>query len=129
MTIDGDFIKENTRIPESELIDYGPDIAKLRRILSRVEDSYLAGIDTLEDYGKNKKRILAEISVLEEKDRAQREAVVLPDVEEVKKRFSSVILVLEGDFDKETKQNALKSIVDRIVYDKANSTVSAFFAL
>ena len=129
VTIDGDFVKANTRIPESELIDYGPDIAKLRRILSRVEDSYLAGIDTLEDYGKNKKRILAEISVLEEKNRAQREAVVLPDVEEVKKRFSSVILVLEGDFDKETKQNALKSIANRIVYDKANSTVSVFFAL
>lgn len=38
-----------------------------------------------------------------------------------------MIDALTGNFDNEAKQNALKSIVERIVYDKANSTVSVFF--
>ena len=121
--------KENARVPEDELIDYRSDIAKLQRVLSRAKAAYAAGIDTLEEYGEHKRKIEKEISVLEEKDRAQREAIKLPAQEEVEERFSSVIEVLKGDFDNETKQNALKSIVDRVVFDRANSTVSVFFYL
>ena len=129
VTITGDFIKENARVPEDDLIDYRSDIAKLQRVLSRAKAAYAAGIDTLEEYGANKKKIEKEIAALEEKDRAQREVIKLPAQEEVEERFSSVIEVLKGDFDNETKQNALKSIVDRIVFDRANSTVSVFFYL
>lgn len=129
ITITGDFIKENARVPEDELIDYRSDIAKLQRVLSRAKAAYAAGIDTLEEYGANKKKIEKEIAALEEKDRAQREVIKLPAQEEVEERFSSVIEVLKGDFDNETKQNALKSIVDRIVFDRANSTVFVFFYL
>ena len=129
MTITGDFIKENTRVPEEELIDYRSDIAKLQRVLSRAKAAYAAGIDTLEEYGAHKKKIEKEIAALEEKDRAQRDAIKLPSEKEVEERFSSVIDVIKGDFDNETKQNAIKSIVDRIVYDRANSTVSVFFYL
>ena len=129
VTITGDFIKENTKIPEDELIDGQSDIARLQRVLSRARAPDAAGIDSLEEYGAYKKKIEKEITALEEKDRAQREAVKLPTQEEVEKRFSSVVEVLKGDFDNETKQNALKSIVDRIVYNRAIATVSVFFYL
>lgn len=129
VTITGDFIKENTRVPEEELIDYRSDIAKLQRVLSRAKAAYAAGIDSLEEYGVHKKKIEKEIAALEEKDRAQRDAIKLPSEKEVEERFSSVVEVIKGDFDNETKQNAIKSIVDRIVYDRANSTVSVFFYL
>lgn len=129
VTVTGEFIKENTKVSESDLIDYASDIKKLRRVLDRAKAAYIAGIDTLEEYGGHKKKIEAEIAALEAKDKAQREAVKLPTKEEVEERFSSVIDVLNSDFDNEAKQNAIKSIVDRIVYDRANSTVSVFFYL
>lgn len=129
VTVTGEFIKENTKIPESDLIDYASDIKNRRRVLERAKAAYIAGIDTLEEYGGHKKKIEAEIAALEAKDKAQREAVKLPTKEEVEERFSSVIDALTGNFENEAKQNALKSIVERIVYDKANSTVSVFFYL
>ena len=98
-------------------------------MLERAKAAYIAGIDTLEEYGGHKKKIEAEIAALEAKDKAQREAVKLPTKEEVEERFSSVIDALTGNFENEAKQIALKSIVERIVYDKANSTVSVFFYL
>lgn len=129
VTIDSDFIKANTRVDESELVDYRSDIKKLERVLSRAKAAYSAGIDSLEEYGATKGRIEKEIGVLKDKDRAQREAIALPSKKEVEERFSNVLDILRGDFDDETKQNALKSIVDRIVYDRVNSTVSVFFYL
>lgn len=129
VTIDSDFIKANTKVNESELVDYQSDIKKLERVLSRAKAAYSAGIDSLEEYGATKGRIEKEIGVLKDKDRAQREAVALPSKKEVEERFSNVLGILRGDFDDETKQNAIKSIVDRIVYDRVNSTVSVFFYL
>lgn len=129
VTITGDFIKENTRLPEDELIDYRSDIKKLQRVLSRAKAAYIAGIDSLEEYGAHKMKVEKEIAALEGKDLAQREAVKLPSKEDVELRFLSTLDVLCGDFDNEAKQNALKSIVDRIVFNRANSTVSVFFYL
>lgn len=129
VTITGDFIKENTKLTEREIIDYSPDIHKLEHMLTRAKAAYVAGIDTMEEYGENKRKIEQQISVLKEKDQAQRSAVKYPTKKEVEERFASVIDVLRSDADNEEKQNSVKSIVDRIVYNRAISTVSVFFYL
>lgn len=129
VTVTDDFIRENTHIPEQDLIDYQSDIKKLERVLSRARAAYTAGIDTLEEYGVMKRKIEAQIADLKEKDLAQRTVREFPAQEDIERRFSDVAEILRGDFDNETKQNALKSIVDRIVYNRVTATVSVFFYL
>lgn len=128
-TITSDFIKENYKPDRSSFIDYAPEISKLEHMLSRAKAAYVAGIDTLEEYGDNKKRIEGQILKLRVLEQEQADKIKYPNEKEVCDKILSVLDVIKSDADNEIKQNALKSIVERIVYNKAISTVSVFFYL
>lgn len=118
--------------PERKKIETkGPDYNKLIAIeekkLERAKQSYLAEIDTLEQYAQNKKDIeknIAELKALKEKSSSTNEEIPPTFV-------SKVVGVLEFLQDEkataEAKNEALRSIVDKVVYDKPNKSVSIFF--
>lgn len=96
--------------------------------LKRIKEAYVAGIDTLEEYKAYKDEI--------EKDRAATEARI-KDLEpadpeptniiEFKKQIRTIYDFLQVETDPEKKSEALHSIIDHIVYDKASDSMDIYF--
>ena len=94
----------------------------------RIKRAYMDGIDSIEEYKENKRLIANERKSLED------ELKNLPssneDNKDIRKEISTVydIITSEG-IDNRTKSNALRSVVDHIVYDKKNDEIQIFFYL
>lgn len=86
------------------------------------------GIDTIEEYKENKMIIANERKHLEEELKKIPEAS--DNKSDIKKEISSVYdIITSEDIDNRKKANALKSVVDHIVYDKNNDEIQIFFYL
>lgn len=129
-TISDEFIKDHTRLSEPEaVIDYSGQLDRLNAMLERAKLAYVEGIDTLEEYSANKRRIQAEIDQMkaaEEEAESKRE---YPTEKEVKDRLVDIIFLLKGEFDKNTKHSAIASIVENIEFSRSTSTIKIFFYL
>lgn len=106
-------------------VDYEKDSKRLKQTLQRAKNSYLIGIDTLDEYGENKKKILAEMKKLE----------VLKKEEHSKKsdernagiQVINSIKILEGHEYDQKKQMLFLAIVEKIMIDKQNKNIQLFF--
>ena len=94
---------------------------------ARVKMAYENGIDTLEEYGANKKRLAEERQHLQQElDRTLAPAALPVEMskEDFRKEICNVNDVLKDPNESsETKGLLLRSIVDRIVYEKASGTM------
>lgn len=95
----------------------------------RARDAYMNGIDTLEEYKQNKNTLLQERARLEEKLQ-----LLSPDKKSKKetkqimlKRIKSVYDILLSDADISEKNDMLKSIVEKMVYDKETDTLEVYY--
>ena len=124
------FIKDNTVMPSAEsAIDYSKQIAKLEAMLERAKAAYVAGIDTIEEYGTNKKKIAAEIESLQELQRTEEDKVEYLAKEEVKNRLDGVISLLRSDSDTNTKNLAISSIVKNVEFSRVSDSLKVYFYL
>ena len=109
--------------------DYDKLIAIEERKLERAKQAFLAEIDTLEQYSENKKEITKQIDnlkALKEKDTSTPSADFNPSA--FAEKVSSIIEFIEDDtVSPEAKNEALRTIIDKIVYDKPNSSVAIYF--
>lgn len=106
-----------------------PDFAKLIAIeekkLERAKSAYLAEIDTLEEYKQNKAEIEKRIAEIIEARDATEEPI---DYSAFTKKVVGVLEYLEDDeVSLEAKNEALRTIVDKIVYEKAKQNVAIYF--
>ena len=126
---DADFQLQVTRIDDTqdEIDALKKQLSTLDGRLLRAKDAYLAGIDTMEEYGKNKdtierrrKELAIEIERLEN---------MQPTIAETgfAGKVKNVVEILKADCDMKTKQTAVRTIIDRIVYDKPNLSVEVFY--
>lgn len=99
---------------------------------TRIKQAYREGIDTLDEYRENK-RILNE-----ERCRLKQQLDDLKPVNLSDEKYQAIMkdqikntyeLVTNDSVNMQTKNEALKSIIHRIVYDKPNDTVKIFFQL
>ncbi len=113
--------------PEADTPDYDKLIALEHRRLQRARDAYLAEIDTIEQYAKNKADIEAKITALEK----QRDTYDIPQAIDVDAYAAKVLSVVEfikrEDATPEAKNEALRTIISKIVYDKANQHLAIYF--
>lgn len=115
----------------SEASDALTDTARLikleERKLSRVEEAYENGIDSLEEYAKKKQKVQDEIRRL----RQQAEAaapVEAYDPEAYSKKVSAVLDVITcPDVAEDAKNEALRSVLSKIVYNKQAKCLDLFF--
>lgn len=97
----------------------------------RARDAYINGIDTMEEYKKNKLRLQEERQRLEEKLALL--SPIKPNLSpsEVKqlmqKRLKSVYDVLLSNADIPTKNSTLKNVVEKIIYNKETDTVKLYY--
>lgn len=101
--------------------------------LERVKTAYADGIDTLEEYKQNKSKILAEISALEKQlsDMPENKMPSFQELLPLLKVQAQHILntITSPESDEEEKNAALRTIVDKIVFDRSKSSVQIYYAL
>lgn len=130
VVVDEQFVKDNTKPKDVRVdIDYDKLISKTEAMLSRAKLAFVEGIDTLEEYSANKERILAEIEDLKVRKEESLKDVVYPSPEEVKKRLVDIISLLRSDEDKNTKNLAISSIVEKVEFSRVPEGIKIYFYL
>ena len=124
--------KQFTIVPKTQkkadtaAVDYDKLIALEERRLERAREAYLAEIDTIEQYSQNKKEITARIDDL--KARKSKDTTAEVDVEVFAKKVMSVLELLEREDVADTAKNdALRTIIEKIVYEKAKNNLAIYF--
>jgi septation ring formation regulator EzrA len=110
-------------------------VERERQKLVRAKEAYLNGIDTADEYKRNKTAIQEEI------DRLQAELDKLPDDEqlaegiapkskraEYRNNCKRVLTILQDPDIPEPEKNAeLKSLIKKAIYDKSNQSITVFY--
>ena len=106
--------------------DFDKLIAVEERKLERANQAFLAEIDTIEQYGKNKKDITKRIDELKAMRDKNQEGKI--DINLYKERTLEIIQFLKDEnVSPSAKNKALRSIIEKIVYDKPNNSLSIYF--
>ena len=112
--------------PETPNIDYDKLIAIEERKLVRAKDSYLAEIDTLEQYKQTKQEITARIEELKAKQ--EKDTVRVIDTTAFAKKVFDIVEFIESENTSvEAKNEALHTIIEKIVYNKAEENLAIYF--
>jgi hypothetical protein len=107
-------------------VDYDKLIAVEERRLARAREAYLAEIDTIEQYGQNKNEITKRIEDL--KERQNKEIFQEIDVNVFAKKVARVVKFIErDDVTDEAKNNAIRTIIEKVVYEKAKGNLAIYF--
>jgi DNA invertase Pin-like site-specific DNA recombinase len=111
---------------ESQPTDYDKLIAVEERRLSRAREAYLNEIDTIEQYAQNKKEITERIDDL--KARKEKETFKEIDVDAFSKKVAGVVEFIERDDVTDTAKNeALHTIIEKVVFEKAQGNLAIYF--
>ena len=107
-------------------VDFDKLIAVEERRLARAKEAYLAEIDTIEQYGQNKKEITERIENL--KSRRDKEVVKEIDIDVFAEKVAGVVEFIERDDVSVTAKNeALHTIIEKIVFEKAKGNLAIYF--
>ncbi len=117
------------RVPtksDQNLIDFDKLIAVEERRLERAKEAYLAEIDTIEQYATNKQEISARIDELVV--RRDKEIVKDVDMDAFAKKVASVAeFISRDDVTLQAKSEALHTIIEKIVFEKARGNLAIYF--
>ncbi len=107
-------------------VDYDKLIAVEERKLARAKEAYLAEIDTIEQYGRNKKEITEKIEDL--KARQSKEIFKEIDVNAFARKVAGIVEFIErDDVTDAAKNEALHNIIEKVVYEKAKGNLAIYF--
>ena len=111
----------------SNTTDYDKLIAVENKKLLRAKEAYLEGIDSLEQYKESKATITAKIEALNAL-KSKEDNLGLPNTKEYTKKVISIVdFIKREDISLKAKNEALKSIIEKIVYEKANKNLAIYF--
>ena len=119
----------STRAITKESANYDKLIALEERKLLRAKEAYLSEIDSIEQYAKNKADISARIEELTAK-RDNVPAVKEFDTTAFSAKVVEILYFVTSPDDSVTpaaKNSALRTIIEKIVYDKANENLAIYF--
>ena len=112
--------------PDTPTIDYDKLISIEEKKLARAKEAYLAEIDTIEQYKHNKTEITERIENL--KSKRDTEVYKKFDVNEFTKKVSGIVEFIERDDVTEAAKNeALHTIIEKIVFQKAEGNLAIYF--
>jgi DNA invertase Pin-like site-specific DNA recombinase len=112
---------------ERKGVDYDKLIALEERRLERAKDAYLAGVDTIEQYAAAKDEItskIAELSAMRERDNAPQS---LDKAAYAEKVAGVLEIIASEEIAPEAKNEALRTVVEKIVYNKPEERVEIYF--
>ena len=120
-------IAPNVKKTENATIDFEKLIAIEERKLERAKQAFLAEIDTIEQYGQNKKEITERInSLIAKRDEEAPKTEINPNL--YAKKVSEVVeFVKRTDVTPTAKNEALRTIIEKIVFEKAKGNLAIYF--
>ncbi len=115
--------------PKADSIDYNKLIAIEQKKLARAKEAYLEEIDTLEQYRAAKAAIEAQITeICALRDKEKQEASPKIDTRIFAKKVHDIIAFIErADVSAEAKNAAIRTIVEKIVYEKEKGNLAIYF--
>ena len=107
-------------------IDYDKLIEVEERRLARAREAYLAEIDTLEQYKEHKTKVEERIKELKAKrDNGNVEKI---DIDAYTKKVAGILEFIKSDEVSPTAKNeALRTIIETMVYEKKDGNLAIFF--
>ena len=112
---------------EAAPVDFDKLIAIEERKLERAKQAFLAEIDTIEQYAKNKKEITERINSLIAK-RDEEEPQQKIDMDAYAKKVADIVeFIKRTDVSESAKNEALRTIIEKVVYEKANGNLAIYF--
>lgn len=104
-------------------------LKKEQNKLLKIKEAFESGIDTLEEYKESKARIMENIAALK-KELEQEQPKETFDPKKYAKRVTKVIKLIESpDATPQMKNEALRTIISKIVFNKANQSLDIYFYL
>jgi hypothetical protein len=117
--------KATTKV-DKPTADYDKLIAVEERRLERAKEAYLAEIDTIEQYKQNKSEITERIASLKEK--RDKETPIEINLDTYAKKVISIVdFIKRDDVTPQAKNEALHTIIEKVVYDKPNENLAIYF--
>ena len=111
---------------EASSVDYDKLIAVEERRLARAKEAYLNEIDDLAQYKQNKEEITAKIEDL--KARRDKDVIQEIDVDAFTKKVVGIVeFCKRDDVTESAKNDALHTIIEKVVYDKAQGNLAIYF--
>ncbi len=104
------------------------NLTKLTVKEKRACDAYLAGVDTLTEYEENRRKLSDERRKLETAIRELLSAEKKDRSSGLPRHVRSILDVISSDADNTVKGSAIRSIVDRIVFDKSSGRLDIFLS-
>ena len=107
-------------------VDYDKLIAVEERRLARAKEAYLAEIDTIEQYAHNKKEITERIDGL--KARRDKDIAQNFDADAFADKVAGVVdFIQRDDVTAAAKNEALRTIIEMVVFEKAKGNLAIYF--
>jgi len=103
------------------------DIARHEDMLQRAKDAYIAGVDTLAEYTTVKQHLAAELDRLKSKLPCEEPIDEMQVRENFRRNALNVLDQIEATDDPKTQNDLLKSICEKVVFDRPNNAVELFF--
>lgn len=128
VSVPGTFI-ENIRVihdqsaKQRELIQM--EIENHKKMFDRAKSAYLAGIDTLEEYESNKKRIEKALGSMQAELCKITVEKVNPEV--VRRKIKSILTLLRSDATQAQKNAALAETVEKITFHRPEEKIVIYF--
>lgn len=118
---------QKPKAKQNDDIDYDKLIAIEERKLERAKEAYLAEIDTLEQYKHNKVNI--EKKIEEYRTYATKQNVPTKiNLDAYTRKVTQIIELIKSESASEQEKNeALRTIIDRIIYEKPKNNLAIYF--
>jgi DNA invertase Pin-like site-specific DNA recombinase len=97
--------------------------------LQKIKEAYQSGIDTLEEYKEQKQKIMATISALQEEIEKEQPKQSFSPKKYASKVMDVIKFIEAPDVSPQAKNEALRSIISKIVFNKANQSLDIYFYL
>ncbi len=107
-------------------IDFDKLISVEERRLARAKEAYLAEIDSIEQYAQNKKEITERINDL--KARRDKDNAKDFNLDAFTEKVANIVeYIKRDDISDESKNEALHTIIEKIVFEKAKGNLAIYF--
>lgn len=125
-----DFNIETEKTKNETKIDFDKFISAEKNKLEKAKEAYLNGVDTVEEYAKNKKEILANIEDLEKQKNKVNTSATDFDKQKYAKKVADVLEIIKSpDTSEQVKNDVLRTVISKIVFNKAENSLDLFFYL
>lgn len=123
----GQFNVSPQKKEKTSAIDYDKLIQNEYFKLERIKEAYQSGVDTLEEYKKNKAQIASFIEKLNS-EKAADAAAYSVDKERIIQKLIAVLDVIKDPTQPEDAKNrSLRSVVEKIIFNKQTGNLDIFF--